>query len=103
MLVKGDSVAQQGLITASLVLLVDLTVLKELNLVLHEDHLLLHIQDILFLEVLGQLVACLSLGLLLLHLVRALQVRVPFVLFVSDACLLLIFVRVGPCKKVSLS
>ena len=56
MLIEGDSVSQQGLVTTGFVLLVHFPVLQQLDLVLHEHYLLLHIQDVLFLQVLCDLV-----------------------------------------------
>jgi len=52
MLVEGNAVSKEGLITARFVFLIDFPVFEQLDLMLHQHYLLLHVQDILFLEVL---------------------------------------------------
>lgn len=82
-LVKRDAVSQEGLITASLVLLVYLSVLQEFYLRLHQHNLLLQVQDVLFFEILSNLVFSLLLSLLLLLLVTALEVGISLKFLVT--------------------
>lgn len=90
MFVKWDAVPQERLITASFVLLVDLAILQQLYLGLHEHYLPLHVQDVLFLEVLSDLVLILLMRPLLLLFVTSLEVRVALELLIPDRSMLVI-------------
>ena len=48
MFVKRDPVSKKSLITACFVFLVDFPVLQKFDFMLHEDHLLLHVKNVLF-------------------------------------------------------
>jgi hypothetical protein len=74
MLVERDFITQESLITVSLVLLVDLTILEKLNLSFHQHDLSLHVQDVLLFQMLSHLILILFMSPLLLHLMTPLQV-----------------------------
>jgi len=81
--VKRDTVSKKCLITACLILLIDLSIFQELYLSFHQHNLLLQVQDVLFLEVFGDLILSLFLSFLLLHLMTAFKVGIPFELLVT--------------------
>ena len=65
MLVKRDAIAQKRFVAASLVLLVNFTVLEQLDLSLHRRDLLVQVQNDIFVDDIGLTSAFLSSGKLL--------------------------------------
>ena len=74
MLVKRDTVTQESLITACLVLLVNFTVLKKLDFSFHQNNLSLHVQDVLLFEMLSHFILLEFITLPLLLFMTALEV-----------------------------
>jgi len=74
MLVEWDAITQEGLITASFVLLVDFTVFKKLNFGFHQNNLSLHVQDVFLFEMLSDLVLIFIMNSLLLLFMTSLKV-----------------------------
>ena len=96
MLVKRDAVAQKRFIPTSLVLLIDLAILEELDLVLHSGDLLVKVQDDVFVDgvSLPILLTALSKGLDLVS--GLLQLGVTLEFLVDDrACVSLIDIVVA--------
>lgn len=83
-LIEGNAVSEEGLVARRLVLLVDFSVLEQLDFVLQQHCLLLQVQDVLLLQSLRHLVLLFSQGPFLGLLVGPLQVRVALVFLVSN-------------------
>lgn len=83
-LIQGDAVAQERFIPASLIFLVHLSVLQELDLMLHSGDLLVEVQDDILVDGVRLAVLLAPLRQRLDFIGRLLQLGVTFVLLVDD-------------------
>jgi len=98
MLVKRDTVTQESLITACLVLLVNFTVLKKLDFSFHQNNLSLHVQDVLLFEMLSHFILLEFITLPLLLFMTALEVWIAFKFLITNSSMSIIFSSIARGK-----